>query len=249
MPGWGSIVKVVGKGVKTFVPKSIKGWAATYVGYHIVTGKGVDGMAKGLLSEDMQQQVESGEGVLKPVVNGVVGENNIDKLEQKIDTAVEATKAAATSAKESASEAYQAAKQGISDAMNNHSSQPGGQVEIPGGTYPPTYPPTYPQHQQRGNGMLDWFTGNGFNAMNSASLLGAAWLTFGRFSWMGKLMGILLATWGTKNLMNNREQIQAQQQYYSQMYAQQPMNNYQPDLSQKQERPEEDGERYVVRRR
>ena len=250
MPGWAQGLKLVGKGFYKIMPKTAAGWVGSYVGYNIITGHGVDGAIKGALSPDMQQSLESGDGALKPIVNGVLDENNIDALKEEMHDIKESAKEAAQSARDHTVDAYNAAKEAISDAMHRQGTDAQGMSPEQMQQYQQMQQyAQYGQYGQGGNGLMNWLTGNGFDMRNSASIIGGLWLLFGRFNWVGKLLGALLGTWGTQNLMNRRQQIQAQQIYPVQPPATQATDLYYQNEPQRQNPTDEVEDNHVIRRR
>ena len=248
MPGWSGFFKIATKGASKIFPTSVKGWVGTYVGYNIITGKGLDGAFSNALSPDIRESMESGDGLLKPIVNKVAGENNIDALKEELHDIKESTMEAAQTARESTVDAYNAAKEAISEAMHRQNADAGGQVMTPEQYQQYSQYSQYAQYQQGGNGLMNWLSGNGFDLRNGASIIGGLWLLFGRFNWLGKLMGALLGTWGTQNLMTRRQQIQAQQ-FPVLPNVPQPAEQYNQSVPQRQNPIDEVEDNHVIKRR
>lgn len=258
MPGQKEGVKLIGRalGKTTF-----KGVGKTALGIVVIPPAAVAGF-RGAVS------VSRGEGLLKPALDIAIGEETVeeikeegllemggdivlgeggtDKVVEKLDAAAEKAKDVATDVKNTAKEAYDNTRQAIAEMQERRQQQ-----------MMSDYQQMMPMQQYGGSSLLSPFssitnlissiTGGQATGSNLLTLMASAFLLFGKFGWLGKLIGLPLATLGMKSMFQQNQMTQQQRMYYDQSY--QAGRELREEQYQEIDRRDNQEEQHIVRRR
>lgn len=230
MAGFGTFAHYAGKCLDKW--KGIAGLAGcSYAGYHIMSGNGLAGAGiQAAFGDDVKKATEQ-RGLWGGILKLGTGNEEADK--DAVDAGVQLA---------------QGMGRKVQDQVGNFAQQfGGGQSEYPQAS--PTvdqysidqqqaaalYQAMYGQQQGGLSQVVGGLAGNKTSMWGIAQIAAAAWMMFGNFGWMGKIIGAVLGNYGVKNLGiiggqprqmsfvpgQLQTPVQTPQQYYEQLMEQQ----------------------------
>lgn len=199
MAGFGTLIEIGGKCVRNW--KGIAGLSATgYAAYHILSGQGLAGAAINAgLGSDVKKAVDQ-RGVWGGLLKFGTGNENAD-----IEAAQKGLELAQSMGEKMGDMAGNVA-QHVGGMMHPQQEAPqnvpaGGQYMVDPQQSAAIYQAMYGQPQQGGlSQVVNGIAGNKTSMWGIAQIAAAAWMMFGNFGWMGKIIGAVLGNYGVKNL-------------------------------------------------
>lgn len=181
--------------------------AGGYVGWHLITGQGLDGAVLGLMSRGTREKLEEegGIGAVKHLLQGkkgeeqtvaeqlldvTIGNDNINKAKNAVEDSVrQVTGAVSNAVSPQSNENYQMHPEAMNAVTSDYSSV---------------------------GGLLDGiFSGKG---LGIGAMIAGLFMTFGRMGWLGKIAGLLTMGLGYNGITryNESQRMQQRLQYLHQ---------------------------------